>query len=301
MQAIQRFSRGCLVIAAILVVGCGSGRLTTRQAGEELQPLAALPEREQAQLPHNLLIRIENVADDAGSYKNYATLRINGREIAPDQSVSNFTSRYDYALRLPYGIYEIEGEYHVVGFWKEVGYPIRTDEPVKVMPGKKTVVTARIQKNWNGTPVEKKLHFALRYEELPGSVPTSSFNANEVLPVTPSAQFLVDKKPVTPPVAVASPAPVEERIFEKPLPRNRQTVLLQINTTPSNAEVIVDDRFCGNSPLRITVTRGERHVVQVSRPGHDDLLRIIEPHELGEDAVVQMVFKLEKRSEEAKE
>ena len=292
MQAIQRVSSFILLIAAMIVVGCGSGRLTTRQAGAELQPQAALPEREQAQLPENLLIRIENVADDGGSYKNYATLRINGREIVPDKSISNFTSNYDFALRLPYGVYEIEGDYHVVGFWKEASYPIRTDEPVKVVPGKKTLVTAKIEKDWRGFPSKKPIQFTLRYDDLRSeAISVSEINT------TTRAETAVAPMESKAPVAVRQPLmPAESdqpQLPEAAKLASRRQVILQINTTPSNAEVIVDDRFCGNTPLRVTVSRDERHVVQVSRSGHADLLRVIDPQEVGEEKVVQLIFKLE--------
>jgi hypothetical protein len=296
MQAIQRASSFILLIAAMIVVGCGSGRLTTRQAGAELQPQAALPEREQAQLPENLLIRIENVADDGGSYKNYATLRINGREIVPDKSISNFTSDYDFALRLPYGVYEIEGEYHVVGFWKEATYPIRADEPVKVIPGKKTLVSAKIEKDWRGFPSRKPLQFTLRYDDLRSEAIASISE----LKTSTTVETAVAPRESSEPVAVRQalrPAELDRpQLPEAAKPASRRQVVLQINTTPSNAEVIVDDRFCGNTPLRVTVSRDERHVVQVSRPGHADLLRVIDPQEVGEEKIVQLIFKLESTS-----
>jgi len=295
MQAIQRVSGFILLIAAMIVVGCGSGRLTTRQAGAELQPRAALPEREQAQLPENLVIRIENVADDGGSYKNYATLRINGREIVPDKSISNFTSNYDFALRLPYGVYEIEGDYHVVGFWKEASYPIRSDEPVKVVPGKKTLVTAKIEKDWRGFPSKKPLQFTLRYDDLKSEAIASVSEVRtstrvEAAPPVESKAPVAVRQPLMPAESDQPQLPEAAKLA------SRRQVILQINTTPSNAEVIVDDRFCGNTPLRVTVSRDERHVVQVSRPGHADLLRVIDPQEVGEEKVVQLIFKLESTS-----
>lgn len=296
MQAIQRFSQFSLLIAAILVLGCGSSRLTTRQAGEKLKPIAALPEREQAQAPENLIIRIENVADDAGSYKNYATLRINGREIAPDKTISNMTANYDYALRLPYGVYEVEGEYHVVGFWKEASYPIRVDEQVKVMPGVITRVTAHINKDYRGFPSEKKLYFVLRYENLLSETQTETDEIKSAPIVVVSPESIARKEAIGFQEVTARPAPIEERGAVDELPLNSDKIVLQINTAPSNAEVIVDDRFCGNTPLRITVSRNERHVVQVSKAGHGDLLRIIEPQELGQEKVVQLIFKMDKQA-----
>lgn len=283
-----------LPVAAMLLWGCGSSRLTTRQANEVLQPRAPLPERDQAQMPENLLIRIENVADGSGSYKNYATLRINGRGIAPDEAVSNFTADYDYALRLPYGMYEVEGEYHVVGFWKEVSYPIRVDEPVKIIPGKKAVLTAHIEKDWKGFPVEDALRFQLRYDNLPerqAEAPPAPLPAAGV-PVAP-ARPMVSKEPVLFEEKFVRPAPEETEPPVAETVRTPESITLQINTTPSNAEVIVDDRFCGHTPLRVTVTRGERHVVQVSRQGFVEVLRIVEPQELGDGNRLQLVFKLE--------
>jgi len=296
MQAIQRFSQVSLLIAAILVWGCGGSRLTTRQAGEKLKPIAVLPEREQAQMPENLIIRIENVADNAGSYKNYATLRINGREITPDKTISNFTANYDYALRLPYGVYEIEGEYHVVGFWKEASYPIRVDEQVKVMPGTVTRVTAHINKDYRGFPSEKKLYFALRYEDLSSEMRTEADAIKAAPVVVVSPQPIARAEAIGFQEVMARPAPIEEHRSVDVLPVHSDKIVLQINTAPSNAEVIVDDRFCGNTPLRITVSRNERHVVQVSKAGHGDLLRIIEPQELSQEKVVQLIFKMDKQA-----
>ncbi|MCI0695542.1 hypothetical protein L0337_26490, partial [candidate division KSB1 bacterium] len=242
MQAIQRFSQFSLLIAAILVWGCGSSRLTTRQAGEKLKPIAALPEREQAQMPENLIIRIENVADDAGSYKNYATLRINGKEIAPDKTISNMTANYDYALRLPYGVYEVEGEYHVVGFWKEASYPIRVDEQVKVMPGTVTRVTAHINKDYRGFPSEKKLYFALRYENLLSETQTEAVEIKSAPIIMASPYPIAGKEAIGFQEVTARPTPIDERALDA-LPSQSDKIVLQINTAPSNAEVIVDDRF----------------------------------------------------------
>jgi len=294
MQAIQRLSQVSLLIAAILVWGCGSSRLTTRQAGEQLKPIAALPEREQAQMQKNLIIRIENVADNAGSYKNYATLRINGREITPDKAISNMTANYDYALRVPYGVYEIEGDYHVVGFWKEASYPIRVDEPVKVMPGKVTMVTTYINKDTQGFPAQKNLYFILRYKDAVEEARTPAVEAKTAPAIAPREPEITKREAIGFQEVLRQPAPVDDRSAGELLPVNSDKIILQINTTPSNAEVIVDDRFCGNAPLRIAVSRNERHVVQVSRAGFDDLLRIVEPQELGSEKVVQLVFKMDR-------
>ncbi|RMD99608.1 MAG: hypothetical protein D6814_05275, partial [Calditrichaeota bacterium] len=89
-----------LLLSSFILTSCGSGRLTTRSASQKLKPVAPLPEREQSQLPVNLVITIDNVADAATSYRNFVELFINGKEIAPDQPENNLQSTYKYSLRL---------------------------------------------------------------------------------------------------------------------------------------------------------------------------------------------------------
>src|SRR5262245_22008018 len=67
--------RLAILALAVSFAACGSSRLTTDRAAKELKPKEQLPERELRNLPNNLIIRIDNVADDGQSYKNYFVLR----------------------------------------------------------------------------------------------------------------------------------------------------------------------------------------------------------------------------------
>ncbi|MDZ7292892.1 MAG: PEGA domain-containing protein [candidate division KSB1 bacterium] len=290
---------GVLLFAAGFMACGAGGKLTTDRAYRELKPKEQLPERELRQLPENLLIKIENVADAGSSYRNYVVLFINGREIAPIEKLSNFSAKYTYPLRLQHGLYEVRAEYHVVGFWREQVFEILPDEPVKVMPGKRTVLTCRLDKDYKGRPTQKPVRFHLQYE-----------NSNDYSEPGVSLKPSVSKPAVATPLiqevpkrALVTTAPQPERQVEPQPPIQESPVLppalpegvltLQINTTPSGADITVDDRYLGQSPLKVTVTANQNHVVQVAKPGHQEVVKVIDAKELRGQKTLQLLLKLE--------
>ena len=298
----RSLARVATLFFAAGLAACGAGRLTTDRAYSELKPKEQLPEREQRQLPENLLIKIENVADAGKSYSNYVVLYVNGREVAPIEKLTNMSKKYTYPLRLQHGVYEVRAEYHVVGYWREQVFDIKPDEPVKILPGQRTVLTCRLEKDFKGRPVQKDVSFRLQYEALAEAETAASAAVQRLtrqprLPaVAPGRMPLIEElisKPRTPPAVVQpeQPRPAPEP-DPQPLP-DGQTLTLQINTTPSGADVIVDDRFMGQSPLKVTVTADQNHVVQISRPGHQEVVKVIDAKELRGQSMLQLLVKLE--------
>jgi hypothetical protein len=305
--------------ALLLVIGlmaCGaSGQLTTDRAYRELKPKEQLPERELRELPENLLVKIENVADAGKSYRNYVVLYVNGREVAPVEQMSNFLSKYTYPMHLQHGIYEVRAEYHVVGYWREQTFDIKTDEPVKVVPGQRTVLTCRLDKDYKGRPVNKQVRFHMQYEDI--AEPQASTAPAKV--AAPVESRVIKPAPIieaTPLIEEVGDREREEARREAiqvdrerlrralrwrqpdpepsaPPPVPGQTLTLQINTTPSGAEVTVDDRYLGQSPLKVTVTADQNHVVQISRAGYQEVVKLIDAKDLRGQTMLQLLMKLE--------
>lgn len=303
-----------LLVSGLMACGAG-GKLTTDRAYSELKPKEQLPERELRELPENLLVKIENVADAGKSYRNYVVLYVNGREMAPVEQMSNFLSKYTYPMHLQHGVYEIRAEYHVVGYWREQTFDIVPDEQVKILPGKRTVLTCRLDKDYKGRPVNKQVRFRMQYEEVAepqaSTVPAKISAPVELRVAKPAPRLEAtplieevgngERKQVTrEPVVVDQerlrralqwrrPAPEPQ----EPLPVSGQTLTLQINTTPSGADVTVDDRYLGQSPLKVTVTADQNHVVQISRTGYDDVVKLIDAKDLRGQTMLQLLMKLE--------
>ena len=305
---------GTMLLAAGLVA-CGSGgKLTTERAYSELKPKEQLPERELRELPENLLIKIENVADAGKSYSNYVVLYVNGRAVAPVEKVTNMSTRYTYPLRLQHGIYDVRAEYHAVGYWREQAFDIKPDEPVKIVPGQRTVLTCRLDKDYKGRPVQKNVQFRMAYEALAEADEPAAVARVAPIVTTPAPTIIeraeprvvvaaptplieeVTNKPATPPPIVVLPQPFVEP--PRPAPDSpeslpEKTLILQINTTPSGADVIIDDRYVGQSPLKAAVTANQNHVVQISRAGHLEVLKVINAQELRGQDMLQLLVKLE--------
>ena len=279
---------GILLSGSVLLSACGSNRLTTQKASQVLKPLSPLPEREQSMMPVNLHIKIDNVADAGSSYRNFVTLYINGKEIAPDAPEHNLQSTYEYSLRLQPGIYEVKAEYHVVGFWKEHVYAIVTDEPVKVLPNQRTELFIRLQKDASGFPTQKKNFFSLRYVPLNGSIsPTAGSLPRR------QEQVIASKAPIRQSES-AGPAPRYSDDDSNPPAVHTSVVVLQIHSVPVGADVFVDDQFVGQTPIRATVSRSESHVIQISRKGFRDYLKVLEPEEFRGRQQLKIIAKLDR-------
>ena len=275
-----------LFIAALIFVGCGGSRLTRQNAGQVLKPVATLPEREASQLPVNLLVRIENVADAATSYRNYVVLKINGKEIAPDEPENNMKANYVYSLSLQPGVYKVEATYYVVGFWKERAYKIETDEPVKILPGKRTVLSIRLDKDNQGFPLTKTNLFTLRYQELNTNAPVAS------TPIVSSPDLYEGNAHHGSEHHGESHAGEHDHAMHSN--DNFPRVKLQINTVPVGADIYVDDRFVGQSPVRLMVNGAEGHIVQVAKKGFSEYLRVLNPEDLRGKQEMQIIVRLDK-------
>ena len=298
---------GALLLAVGLAACGAGGKLTTERAYSELKPKEQLPERELRELPENLLVKIENVADAGKSYRNYVVLYVNGREVAPIEKLTNMSSTYSYPLRLQHGIYEIKAEYHNVGYWREQTFEIKTDEPVKIVPGQRTVLTFRLDKDYKGRPIQKNAQFRMRYEPLAEAGETASVARVAPKIAAPAPMLIERAEPkVAPQPLVEEVAPATKTIIIEPEPRparvqpvpepieeTRGMLTLQINTTPSGADVIIDDRYVGQSPLKVAVTANQNHVVQISRPGHVEIMKVLDAKELRGQSQVQLLVKME--------
>jgi len=63
---------------------------------------------------------------------------------------------------------------------------------------------------------------------------------------------------------------------------------------PIGADVYVDDRFVGQSPVRVVVNRREGHVVQISRKGFQEHLKVLDAGDLSGRSDMQIIVRLEK-------
>jgi hypothetical protein len=96
---------------------------------------------------------------------------------------------------------------------------------------------------------------------------------------------------IVPDQTILAPTPILEP--ELPSSPPGRTITLQINTTPSGADVTVDDRYLGQSPLKVTVTANQNHVVQIARAGHQEVVKVIDAREMRSEQVLQLLVKLE--------
>ncbi len=315
----SRCARRPLQILALLLItlslaACG-GQMTTDRAYGEIKPKQQLPERELRNLPENLLIKIDNVADAGKSYRNYVVLFINGREIAPSERVNNISASYSYPMRLQHGLYEIKAEYHVVGFWREQVYEIKTDEPVKIMPDTRTVLTAAVNKDERGRPVGRQQRFRLSYEKMYAEAPVERIAPIDTapqerpiviqpapIPQTRDGVIIAPRREAQPRVErTPQPVPVPEVRQPNLTPEPDELTVLQINTSPSGADVIVDDRFYGQSPIKIAVTKDQNHVIQIARKGYSEVVKVLDASDLQRETLVQLLMKLEPTEEKEQE
>lgn len=310
-----RCARRLLQIFALLLISLSlascAGQMTTDRTYGEIKPKQQLPERELRNLPENLIIKIDNVADAGKSYRNYVVLFINGREIAPSEKVNNLSSTYSYPMRLQHGLYDIKAEYHVVGFWREQVYEIKTDEPVKIMPDTRTILAAALDKDHRGRPVRDKLRFRMSYERAHVDAPSERVAPIEtapqdrpivILPVpapqTRDGVIIAPRREAQPRVERApQPVPVPEARPPIIAPDPEELTVLQINTSPSGADVIVDDRFYGQSPIKIAVTKDQNHVIQIARKGYSEVVKVLDATDLQRETLVQLLLKLEATAE----
>ena len=260
-----------LIIFSLALVGCASQmELQPDQTYFALKPTEALEESELATIPENLFVKVENVADMGTSYKNRLELYINGRLIKPEKEISNYQNTYTYRLKLQPGIYKIKALYLAYDGWKEKAYQIIPRETVKIKPNTKTILSAYIWKKWNGLPTQKVMLFEVKYEPLLGT----------------SSSTMATKNKKTQVGQHEPPPTTDKRELD-------DLIILQINTAPANANVIVDDKYMGQSPLKVYIDRNNSHIVQISYPGYKEVMKFLDSHQFGNKKVIHLMQKLE--------
>jgi hypothetical protein len=116
---------------------------------------------------------------------------------------------------------------------------------------------------------------------IPAAPAESTPVATSAVPVQPAPEERIERLP-------SPPAPVVERRE----PQGDQ-IALQINTVPLHAEVIVDDKYLGQSPLIAYVDRHTDHVVQISKSGYEEKAKFIDHHAFGDQKIYFLIEKLE--------
>jgi hypothetical protein len=76
-----------------------------------------------------------------------------------------------------------------------------------------------------------------------------------------------------------------------------ETVAFIIASVPSGADVMVDERFVGQTPLRLSVSRDEAHSVQLSTAGFEAMVKLIDPSSFGDESVQHLLYRLKAKAE----
>jgi len=273
----------------------------------------------------SLIVQINNVRDQRNS-KGEVALYLNGKRMRPQRTAERQPRNEVFELSLPEGIYQVRAVFRAKSFWKEKEFELEThDGRVRIYPGHVTLLTITLEKNSDGSLARKKNFFTESAQPLAresARVPVAAPAANrqrEVATVPLPAQSTAGRASAAaqePSPAVVAPAPAAAEISQPqaapvpattpalpaPLPAAEPAlavpsvedkIALQINTIPSNADVIVDDRYLGQSPLVTYVSRRQNHVVQISKPGHRDLIKMIDAQQLSAESIFFLIEKLE--------
>lgn len=276
-----------------------------------------------------LTVQIDNVTDDQSSRRSSVELYVDGKKISP--RIARKPGRRDYVFEIPLapGIYKVKAVYRAKSFWKEKSFDLMThDGHVRVYPAHRTFLTMALDKNSDGTLRDKKNYFTEMTRPLAPAIAREiqqNASPNEAAP-TPAASLtssIAQPAPVGEHIAVSSAAPAPRPVVTtaptvsvpvmpresspavvsqpaasapettQPIPPRAGRIALQINTSPSSADVIVDDRYLGQSPVTTYVDRSRSHVVQISKTGYMEIMKIIDPRALGEENAYLMIEKLE--------
>jgi hypothetical protein len=170
-RPLPRLVRLAGVACGIAWLGACGGPQITRDTASKIEPKAQLSEQQRGDQPDNFTVRIDNVADERSSYKNYIVLYINDHEVAMPEGINNVTSSYRYSMRLQAGVYDVRAEYHTVGAWREKIYKIVPNGEVAILPDQRTILDVRLKKDERGVPVQSPTHFRLRHEKLEPTIP----------------------------------------------------------------------------------------------------------------------------------
>jgi hypothetical protein len=278
------------LVAALLFMGCGSSQVSVDESYLSLSPVKEL--QMPSDVPQNLTVTLSNVADQSSSYKNYVELYINDKLVNPDWAVTNVQNTWKYELKLRPGYYRIKAKYFAFIGWGEEDYEILTHDLVPVSVDRKTVLNCRIAKKGNGEPVDKKMYFDVEHfmlseknKPLVQPMPSQSDNSRE-----PRLRYQPQSPSMSP--APQSPMPEKRSPVRRPEPDDKK-VILQINTIPENAQVIINDRFIGNSPMRTRVNPKWDQVIQITHEGYRAAIKVLDRTTFEGVDVYPVIIKLE--------
>lgn len=279
-----------------------------------------------------LTVQIDNVTDDQSSRRSSVEFFIDGKKISPSVARKQGRRDYVFEIALAPGIYKVKAVYRAKSFWKEKSFDLMThDGHVRVYPAHRTFLTIALDKNSDGTLRDKKNYFTEMTRPLAPAVARetqqyASPNEAAPTPATSLTSSLAQPAPAVehmPPTAASSAAPATRPVITiappvsvpaaprgiapagalqpaappteiiQPNPPRAGKIALQINTSPSSADVIVDDRYLGQSPLTTYVERSRSHVIQISKAGYIEIMRIIDARVLGDENTYLMIEKLE--------
>lgn len=275
---------------AILYLACASSRVSVDEAYSALRPLKQLELPEQ--VTDNFVVTVSNVADEGSSYKNHLELFVNDKMIEPNWAVSNLEDTYTYKLRLRPGYYKVKVFYYAYIGWGEEKFSILTHEEfIRVTSERRTLLKCNIAKEPNGEPVNEKMYFRVETEPLTpvGSIPPPLKPAFKAQPELPQKTIEPPKSAVTSAPVLATPAPNDVS--------TENAILLQINTVPDKANIIIDDKTVGQSPLRIMVDQSTDHIIQISADGYKTAIKYLDKSLMGKEKVFYLIQELETDNE----
>lgn len=282
MIKLIRFLLSSLIIASfVLLNGCASSKITIDEAYKILKPVKQLELPEQ--VDNNLVIVLENVADEGSSYKNRIDLFINDKKVQPDWAVSNVEKTYTFKLKVKPGYYKVRADYYAYVGWGEDKFPIEIDDLVRVTHDARTIVKCNIAKEPNGEPVNKKMYFKIE---------SKPFDFQQ----TKTIQSTISAKPNRPQVKRLRkrPIPVEEPQPPVKIRPKKNSVVLQINTIPEKTKIILDDKLVGQSPLRIVADRTTDHVLKLAASGYKTSIKYLDQAIFGDEEIIHIVQELER-------
>lgn len=267
-----------ILLPAFFLSCMGPKRLATNQTFLNIKPAEQLPVYDLGNIPVNLEVIIENVADKSSSYKNRAAFYINDHLIVPDEEISNVQNIYNYRLKLQPGIYIIRGEYYALDGYSEKKYKITPQTKVMVKPGTLTRVTYKIEKKWDGTPLHEKMTFNISYTPLNDAEDKLKPVREKTAPPAQRIQKRIQKP------RMEAKKPVESR--------NQELILLQVKTVPAGAAVSIDSELVGMSPIGILLDRNSDHLMLLSKTGYEQITKHLDKSYFGTESTIHVIHRL---------
>jgi len=235
-----------VLVSAFSFWGCSAG-MKSFDAYDELEPIDALPEPTRE---HNVVVKINNVADVGTSSKNWAELYINDERIQLRDEVKGYQKDYSFHLRLKSGVYKIKAVYFAKGGKKE--YEITTEDGrLRAYPDRRTVLSITLDKKLDGELKSEKNHFKETTESLTKTSTQSEVEQNIESESSSKASPVLPAKTITP----------------KSLNELKNTITMNIRSVPNSAKIYIDGKFKGRSPLKVDVDPNENHEVKFSLLG----------------------------------